>query len=259
MAADVHGAGPDWVVLLHGIPGSRRTWDSVANTLMEHSRVLVPDLLGFGDSADPPGDFHAPGQAAALLELLDRSAVGVAHIVGFDFGGPIALTLYEAAPHRFLSLTLIATNAFPDTSIPPPLNLARVPILGEALFFALCSWPGLASLWFPAAGDKKALPFGRFLRNIPSRRSRRWVRRVFLESLRNLHDRYAPVEKVLSTINCPTTVVWGDADPFFPVAVGRRTARAIRGSRFVVLAGCGHFVPEERPADVVGAVLAHIR
>jgi pimeloyl-ACP methyl ester carboxylesterase len=226
---------------------------------MGQCRVLVPDLLGFGDSSDPLGDFHAPGQAAALLELLDRLSIGAAHVVGFDFGGPIALTLYETAPHRFLSLTLIATNAFPDTAIPPPLNLARVPILGEVLFFALCSWPGLASLWFPAAGDKKALPFGRFLRKIPSQRSRRWVRRVFLESLRNLHDRYAPVAKVLATISCPAAVLWGNADPFFPLAVGQRTARAIPGSRFIVLAGCGHFVPEERPADVVGAMLAHIR
>jgi haloalkane dehalogenase len=219
----------------------------------------VPDLLGFGDSSDPLGDFHAPGQAAALLELLDRLAIGAAHVVGFDFGGPIALTLYEAAPHRFLSLTLLATNAFPDTPIPPPLNLARVPIVGEVLFFGLCSWPGLASLWLTAAGDKKALPLRRFLRKIPSRRSRRWVRRVFLDSLRNLGARYAPVENVLSTINCPAIVLWGDADPFFPLTVGQRTARAIHGSRFETLAGCGHFIPEERPANVVNAVLTHTR
>lgn len=258
IAADVYGETGDWVLLLHGIPGSRLTWERVARGLAARCRVLVPDLLGFGESSNPAGDYHAPGQAAALLELVDRLAIGSAHVVGFDFGGPIAITLYATAPARFRSLTLLATNAFTDTPIPPPLNLARVPIAGTLLFAGLCSWPGLASLWFVAAGDKKTLPLHEYLRKIPSRRSRRWVRRVFLDSFRNLRRRYAPVEGALSTIRCPVTILWGDQDPFFPLPVGRRTADAIPGSRFEALAGCGHFIPEERPSEVVQFVLAHM-
>lgn len=255
IAVDRYGVKGAWVILLHGIPGSRHTWRDVADRLAPHCRVAVPDLLGFGDSTDPPDDFHAPGQAVALIEVMDRLGIDRAHVVGFDFGGPIALTLYKEDPQRCLSLTLVATNAFTDTPIPPPLNLARVPIVGELVFFMLCSWAGLASLWVPAVGDKKALPLRAFLERIPPARSRRWVRRVFLDSLRHLRERYAVVEQVLSLVHCPAAVVWGDGDPFFPQAVGRRTAAAIRGGRFILLTGCGHFVPEERPAALADIVL----
>ena len=259
IAVDVYGLTGPWVILLHGIPGSRRTWRHVAARLAPHCRVAVPDLLGFGDSTDPPADFHAPAQAKALLEVMDRMGIACAHVIGFDFGGPIALTLHHSDPKRFLSVILVATNAFTDTPIPPPLHLARVPIAGQILFRTLCSWIGLASLWVPAVGDKRALPLRAFLEGIPAARSRRWVRRVFLDSLRNLRARYETVEQVLGTIDCRAVVVWGDRDPFFPEAVGRRTAAAIRGSRFVLLAGCGHFVPEERPGALADIVLEFTR
>lgn len=123
----------------------------------------------------------------------------------------------------------------------------------------LCSWAGLASLWIPAVGDKSALRLRAFLERIPPARSRRWVRRVFLDSLRHLQERYAIVEQVLGTIHCPVAVVWGDRDPFFPEAIGRRTAAAIRGSRFTLLSGCGHFVPEERPGELADVVLGFDR
>jgi pimeloyl-ACP methyl ester carboxylesterase len=48
-------------------------------------------------------------------------------------------------------------------------------------------------------------------------------------------------------------VLWGDRDPFFPVAVGERTARAL-GTVLRVLPGCGHFVPEERPDEVAASL-----
>lgn len=259
IAVDLYGVTGEWILLLHGIPGSRHTWSEVARRLAPRCRVAVPDLLGFGESADPYGDFHAPGQATALREVMDRLGIDRAHVVGFDFGGPIALTLYKDAPGRFVSLTLVATNAWTDTPLPPPLNLARVPLAGELLFFLLCSWPGLASLWVPAVGDKQALPFRAFVDRIPPARSRRWVRRVFLDSLRNLRARYATVEHALGTVTCPAAVVWGDRDPFFAEAVGRRTAAAVSGSRFILLPGCGHFVPEERPAALADTVLGFIR
>lgn len=118
IAVDLYGLTGTWVILLHGIPGSRRTWCDAADRLAARCRVAVPDLLGFGDSTDPPGDCHAPGQAMALTDVMDRLGIDRAHVVGFDFGGPIALTLYKDAPNRFASLTLVATNVFPIRQSP---------------------------------------------------------------------------------------------------------------------------------------------
>jgi pimeloyl-ACP methyl ester carboxylesterase len=259
LVADVAGSSGPPVLLLHGIPGSRRTWRRVAELLAGRYRVVTPDLLGFGDSSDPPGDFHAAGQADALVRLLDGLGIPRAHVVGFDFGGPVALTLYADAPERFLSLTLAATNAFTDTPIPAPLGLARMPVVGDALLHAFCSWPGIASLWLGAVRDRRALSWSAFVRAIPSRRSRQWTRRIFLDSLRNLSTRYPAIEATLPKVACSCTVLWGDGDPFFPITVGERTATRIPGATFRVLPHCGHFIPEERPAAVVAAVQEHVR
>jgi pimeloyl-ACP methyl ester carboxylesterase len=259
LVADLRGCTGPPVLLLHGIPGSRRSWRYVIERLGETCRVVAPDLLGFGDSSDPPGDFHAAGQADGLARLLDALGISRAHVVGFDFGGPVALMLYRLAPQRFLSLTLAATNVFTDTPIPAPLRLAAVPVLGDALFHALCSWPGTATLWLAAVRDKTALSWPEFVREIPSRRSRRSTRRIFLDSLRNLSTRYGMIEATLPNIACSCTVLWGDGDPFFPVSVGQRTAAQIPGARFRLLPYCGHFIPEERPDSVAAAVLEHAR
>lgn len=257
MVADVSGHGEP-VVFLHGIPGSRAIWRSVVAGLGNDVQAVVPDLLGFGDSPDPPDDFHAPAQAHAVARLMREIGTDGYHLVGFDFGGPTAVALVAQHPACVRSLTLISTNAFPDTPIPAPLGLARVPVLGEALFHAMCSWPGLASMWMGAVGDKRAFSWRRFLAELPHRRGRRWTRRVFLDSLRHLESRYAPIAAALPGITCPTVVVWGDHDPFFPLAVGQRTAAAIPGARLEVLDGCGHFAPGERPSAVAALVQSQI-
>ena len=50
--------------------------------------------------------------------------------------------------------------------------------------------------------------------------------------------------------------MWGDCDPFFPVAQAERTAQLIQGASLTVLPGAGHFLPEERPAELVDVVEA---
>jgi len=254
MAASVRRGHGEAVLLLHGIPGSRQTWRAVRAEFGSACHTIAPDLLGFGESSDPPDDFHAGGQADALCCLLERLGCASVHIVGFDFGGPVALTICARSPERVRTLTLVSTNAFTDTPIPGPLKLARVPLLGEALFFAMCSWPGLAGMWLGAVGKRETLTFSRFVDELPHRRGRRWTRRIFLDSLRHLRARYEPVQRALSAVTCPGVVVWGDRDPFFPVSVGERTANSIHGASFEILRGCGHFVPGEAPAELAAII-----
>jgi pimeloyl-ACP methyl ester carboxylesterase len=69
-----------------------------------------------------------------------------------------------------------------------------------------------------------------------------------------LDNLYRPIEETLGSISVPTLVVWGDSDPFFPVAIGRRTAAAMPNATFLPLRDCGHFLPEEHPLAVADAI-----
>lgn len=251
------GDGP-MIVLLHGIPGDRRTFDGVVDRLAPSARLVAPDLLGFGDSDRAPPGTHAAGQAARLARLVDELGYGPVHLVGFDFGGPTAVHLAAARRDRIASLTLVATNLFADTPVPGPLGLARFRGAGELLFAGMFSRPGLAAMWRGATGDRAAFPYRRFARLHDHPHGIASAREVFLASLRDLPGLYGPVETAAAALRLPALVVWGDRDPFFPLEVAHRTAAQV-GGELRIAAGCGHFVPEERPELLADAVLAHVR
>ncbi|MGP3979817.1 alpha/beta fold hydrolase [Streptomyces sp. KR80] len=253
MAVTIRGTGQP-VVLLHGIPGSGRVWDRVAERLGQQCRVVVPDLLGFGASAKPVDveTLWATGQARALAQVLTALGIDRAAIVGHDFGGPTALAYATEFPDRVTHLVLAATNAFPDTPIPFPLSAVTWPALGPLTARALFSRPALRlMLWQGAGRPRTALSPATYLGDPEQLRS---TRLIFATGLRELADRYAPCARALSRITVPTLVIWGDGDPFFPVAQGERTADDIPGARFVVYEGAGHFLPEERPAQMAAAI-----
>lgn len=250
MAATTRGSGHEAAILLHGLPGCRHDWRKVAVALGPGTRLVIPDLLGFGDSSPLKPHQHAEAEAHAVLNLADRLGIGVFDLAGHDFGGPTALWMLHLAPERVRSLALMATNAFRDTPIPGALKTARVPVLGELVFRAMLSRGGLAMMWRQATGDRAAYSYAEFLETIASATGRRSTREVFLDSLRNIEERYRQVEATLSAVTVPTTVIWGAHDPFFPLAQGRRLAAALRTERFEALAACGHFLPRERPVEV---------
>jgi pimeloyl-ACP methyl ester carboxylesterase len=255
---DEGGSGP-CVLALHGIPGWRGTWREVARQLGDGVRVVAPDLLGFGASRTRRSGMHAAEHAQALAELLDALDVRRVHVVGFDFGGPIAAHLHALRPRAFASLTLAATNVLPDTPVPGPLRVARVPVLGDLCFRAFFGRTGLRAMHRFAARDRVAFPRARFEEGLASDDGVRSTREVFLASLCDLRRLYTPVAAAIANVRVPTTVVWGDHDPFFSVDTGRKTAALIPGARFVVAPGCGHFVPEERAALLAEEILALVR
>lgn len=227
------------MVLIHGIPGAAASWSAVAPLLEPDHDVVVPDLLGFGQSPRP-ADLRAEAHAAALREALERAGVTRATFVGHDFGGPVALSLYGRAPQMFDALALMATNAFPDTPVPFPLSLVTLPVVGEAMSRVLFSEPALRTLLRRSGGKELG--------------EAATVRSIFTRTLRQLSDLFAEYPATLRSISVPTTLVWGAEDPFFPVQQGRATADLVPGSELVVLDGAGHFLPEQRPDEVAGAI-----
>ena len=243
-------------LLIHGIPGSGATWDGVKANLEANHRVLAPDLLGFGGQPLPPGRdaLLAPEQARHLLQLLDREGVKEVIVVAHDFGGPVAAHLVDIAPSRVAALALFATNAFPDTPVPFPLSLVKVPLLGSVAARLLFSRHSLAMMVRRGVGEPAArLDLNRYL---GGRHQRAAIASIFEASLRRLGELYPPVERALGATTVPALVGWGDRDPFFPVAIGRRTAELVPDARFRLYQGAGHFLPEERPDELAADVLA---
>jgi pimeloyl-ACP methyl ester carboxylesterase len=187
-----------------------------------------------------------------VVGFIDKLGIEDFHLVGFDFGGPTAIRVAVTLGKRVRSLTVAATNMFPDTPIPPPLRLAKVPFLGWLFFRLAFGTLGLMAMWLAAVADRAAFPFKKY-RVALKGHGTRTTRRIFLSSMRDLPGLYGEVERLGKSLGLPSLVLWGDRDPFFPIAVGERTAKAL-AAELRLLPGCGHFVPEERPAETADAI-----
>lgn len=252
------GRDDDVIVLLHGIPGDRSCWRPVAERLDKRHRVLVPDLVGFGDSVPAPPGYHAEQQASALANLLNAVAGNRIHLVGFDFGGPIAVLTARQLADKVRSLVLANTNVFTDTPVPLPLRIARVPMLGAVAYRLFFGRLGLLGMWLAATRRRDRFTAAEFRKVIANRQTVASTQDVFLHSMRDLPGLYAPVQSALRQLDTPTLVVWSDRDPFFDPAVGRRVAKEARDARLLVFEETGHFTPYEQPDGFADAVLAHV-
>jgi 2-hydroxymuconate-semialdehyde hydrolase len=258
LAVRVAGAGAP-VLLIHGIPGSSVVWDRVVPGLVAAGhRVLVPDLLGFGDSRRPdPGEALWLGaQAAALSGVLEELAEGPAVVVGHDYGAPTSVILARRDPARVRGLVLAAGNLFTDTPIPGPLKALRVPGLSAVAARLMFSGPSLKLMIRLGCGQPRpAMDASAY---VGDRRQQAAIRWIFATALGDLEARYREVEAALPTLEKPVVVLWGGRDPFFPLEEGRRAASAIPGAELVVGERAGHFLPAERP-DLFREAVSRLR
>jgi len=63
----------------------------------------------------------------------------------------------------------------------------------------------------------------------------------------------------LAELGVPAKIIWGEDDPFAPVAGAHRLQDEIPGSELVVIEGAGHFVVEDAPERYGAELSAFLR
>lgn len=93
------------MVALHGVTGSGLTFRRLAPRLPDF-RFVAPDLRGHGASAkEPPWDLSV--HLRDLRETLDAAGIARAPVIGFSFGGRLALELVASERSRVEKLVLL--------------------------------------------------------------------------------------------------------------------------------------------------------
>jgi pimeloyl-ACP methyl ester carboxylesterase len=91
------------VVFLHGVAGSRRTYDWVPSAIAGHA-VVRPDFRGHGEAPRTPGAYLIGDYAADAVEVL--RSVGPAFVVGHSLGGVAAWCAAQTVPELVLGAML---------------------------------------------------------------------------------------------------------------------------------------------------------
>jgi pimeloyl-ACP methyl ester carboxylesterase len=97
------------LLLLHGFPATRHLWSHVAPRLVSAGfRVLVPDLVGYGDSEAPAGvRIDMASQAGWMLEMLERLGAVRPVVIAHDVGSAAAQLMVINMPERIRGLVVL--------------------------------------------------------------------------------------------------------------------------------------------------------
>ncbi len=94
------------VVFLHGIQGSKNSFQRlIESDLPNLTRVVIPDLLGFGESTKPPpAAYDLSTQSSALIRFFDHIGLRQVVLVGHSLGGMLATQILALIPDAVAGL-----------------------------------------------------------------------------------------------------------------------------------------------------------
>ena len=233
------------VVFLHGLGGSRASWEPQLRVLSDEFRAIAWDMPGYGASA-PVEPLTFTAAADAVARLLDAAGVDRAHLVGESFGGMHALHAALRHPDRVGRLVLANTSpAFGlDGTDADAWRSARLAPLDAGLSPADIAEDVLTAIAGPGLTlEALAMRVAGFSR-IPAAGLRAAV-----ECLPS-HD----LRERLGEIGAPALVIAGELDTETPVAYSRVLAEGLPDAELIVLDGVGHLAVSEA-ADVVNRLV----
>ena len=261
----VHGGSGPPVLLLHGYPQTHVMWHKVAPRLARDYTVVCADLRGYGESSKPKGlpdhsNYSKRAMAGDMAEVMTALGHRRFHLVGHDRGGRVAHRLARDHGGRVLSLSVL--------DISPTLKVFQG--TDQALATAFYHWFFLiqaAPMPERMIGSmRRDYLLGRIgrgpggLRHFPQAVQREYVRCFDARGIHGscedyraaatidlVHDRKSLKKKLAM----PVLALWAKHSPvgtmFDCLANWREVARDVRGRAL----DCGHFLPEEKPAEVL--------
>lgn len=253
------GTGPD-VVFVHGWPVHGATFRCLLPHLVEHVTCHVIDLPGAGSSRfDDRSDLSIDRHVESVRAVIDDLGVDRVGIVGHDSGGLIARHAI-AGDERVAGVGLVNTEppGWMSWRFRSFLASSRLPGFGHALGW-LAARPRLRRNGFvlgDAFADRDLLDgefdefFLRPLHESPERLD------AAMRLIRSFERRHVDdLGKAHARISAPVRLVWGDQDPFFPVAQARQMVDTFPDATLVEVPGAGLFSHEEAPQAVAEALL----
>ncbi|MBD2294144.1 alpha/beta fold hydrolase [Anabaena sphaerica FACHB-251] len=260
-------SGPP-VILVHGFGASWGHWRKNIPVLGESCRVYAIDLIGFGASAKPqPGEKITYTLETWGQQVADfcREVVGEpAFLVGNSIGCIVVMQTAVTNPDIALGTALLncSLRLLHDRK---RLTLPWTKRVGAPILQKLLSYQAVGNFFFSQLAKPKT------------------VRKILLQAYANgdtVTDELVEIlmtpasdpgaaavflaftayssgplpEDLLPVLPCPAIILWGTADPWEPIDLGRKLANFPQVQKFIPLEGVGHCPQDESP-ELVNPIL----
>ncbi len=253
------GEGPV-ALLIHGTGASTHSWRGLMPLLARHFTVVAMDLPGHAFTGTPSrAQLSLPGMARAIEALIDALQVEVELIVGHSAGAPIGLRMVldgHVAPRAIVGINgaFMPIGGLPGVLFPSVARLMAASSLPARMFALSARDPRAVERLIAGTGstlDAQGVDlYGRLVRD--ARHAAGALGMMAAWDLRPLlHD--------VARLSTPLALIVGSNDRTVPPQDSRRLCRLVPSATrctLDVLAGAGHLVHEERPAEVVALLTA---
>ncbi len=235
------------LILIHGYPFDHSMWQFVVAALSHQTRVLTPDLSGFGDNPVDSAEPSIDQMADDIAKFFDFHNIKQAVVAGMSMGGYVALSFAERHKERLAGLALISTQSNADL---PENQKARRELIEKVRRegTARASEAILPKLFSAANRDNPAL--ARFAIEGAEKAGVAGICWA-LEAMARRPDRSA----VLTNMTVPTTVIHGAEDQIVPTGRARTMAEATPNGIYIEIPGVGHASPLEAGEQIADALL----
>jgi len=250
------GQGPV-VITAHCSSASHKQWLPLSGRLSDRFRLLMPDLIGYGESDGwPAGREFDPYIDVKLLVELARKTTSSVHLVGHSYGGAMALEAARRLGDRLRGLTLIEPVAFHllrgtdrDSEWNEIHRIARGVV--EAV---------LRGDRNRAANVYMGFWIGRLKWMMAPRKMRRGIV-ASIEKVAHEFDSLKRVELTLShyaDLGIPTRLLMGSRTKAPARAVVEALAKTLLNAELEIIEGAGHMSPFTHTERVNRSIIEHV-
>ena len=232
------------LLLIHGFGANKDNFTRIAKQLGDY-HLIIPDLLGFGESSKPSqADYRADAQAQRLHELMQ--AKGVAshiHVGGNSMGGAISVAYAAMYPDSVKSLWLLDSGGFWSAGFPEERfgdgGIENSPLLVETKedYFALYNLVMYKPPYIP-----KTVQAVFAQTNIANRE-------LHAKILKQITDDNVEMRaKVIAQHHIPTLIVWGAEDKIIKPETAVVMKKLMPQAKVITMSKVGH-VPMVEAVD----------
>ncbi|GAC1622734.1 MAG: alpha/beta hydrolase [Ktedonobacteraceae bacterium] len=222
------------IILIHGIGNSAEVWSSLLLRLSKEYLVYAPDLPGFGKTPIAPEGVTIATHVLYLKRFLDSLGYPQVTLVGNSLGGWIATRFAIAYPERVHHLYLLNSAGLRREQMNSPYAVDRVAAQRSAN--NMVGYP---------------LPLPGFILDAIVRMSQMTAYARFITH----YDSQEELDSVLSQVQTPTTIIWGEKDKIFPITCAHDFHTGITHSELVLLHGIGHLPQLQASARVAEIIM----
>ena len=234
------------VVLVHGVGLNQDLWRPWIPVLEPEYSVLTLDLLGHGDSGNPPGERSVRDFVDQVLGLCDTLSIRRFALVGFSLGAVIAQAL--ASQHSdLLSHVVFLHSVYRRTEAQCEGVRERYRITRDqgpmaTVELAIERW------YSPGYRDRNPEAMERVRDIFRKHTHDGYLKAYYLFSHAEPEMRDYPLDRV----RCPALVITGSAERGSTPEMSRAMARDLPDAELIINPGHLHMAPEEH-ADLVSS------